>query len=83
MKNGWLFIIVVLSLVCFAENPEWINYTNADLVNALIEDGDYIWAGTNGGTGVQWDASSRPSGVYFYKIEMSDFTDVKKCIVIR
>lgn len=33
----------------FAQNPEWLNYTNGDWVSALIEEGNYIWAGTNGG----------------------------------
>ena len=33
----------------FAQNTEWINYTNGDNVNALAENGEYIWAGTNGG----------------------------------
>ena len=35
--------------VSFAQNPEWINYTEGNYVSALIEDGNYIWAGTNGG----------------------------------
>ena len=31
------------------QNPKWINYTNGDNVTCLVEEGQYIWAGTNGG----------------------------------
>ena len=42
-------IFSIFFSVSFAQNPEWVNYTNGDRVYALIEDGDYIWAGTLGG----------------------------------
>ena len=32
-----------------AQNPEWINYTNADFVKALADKGNYVWVGSNGG----------------------------------
>jgi flagellar hook assembly protein FlgD len=32
---------------------------------------------------ITWNASGISSGVYFYKIETSDFTDVKKMILVK
>lgn len=32
---------------------------------------------------VQWDASKVGSGVYFYRIHSGNFTDVKKCVIIK
>jgi len=32
---------------------------------------------------VEWDASDVPSGVYFYKINAGEYTDLKKCILIK
>ncbi len=32
---------------------------------------------------VKWDASKAPSGVYFMKFNAGDFSDVKKCILVK
>ena len=32
---------------------------------------------------VEWDASNYSSGVYFYRIQMGKFTDVKKAVVVK
>lgn len=51
MKKIVLFLAILLlsAISVNAQNPEWINYTNGDYVNAIAIEGDYIWAGTNGG----------------------------------
>ncbi len=38
-----------LGSTVLSQNPEWINYTNGQTVNSVAIEGDYIWAGTNGG----------------------------------
>lgn len=40
----------------------------------------YLAAGTYN---IEWDASSYPSGLYFYKITSNAFTDTKKMILIK
>ena len=44
-------IVLILALITsgIAQNPEWIQYTNGDYVQALAADGDYIWVGTSVG----------------------------------
>ena len=32
---------------------------------------------------VNWDASAQPSGVYFYKLQTTDFTETRKMILIK
>ena len=32
---------------------------------------------------VQWDASNRSSGLYFFKIQAGNFVDIKKSILIK
>ncbi len=46
----------------------------AILVNKQLQPGSYE---------VTWDASNYPSGVYFYKIEVTGFTDTKRMILIK
>jgi Zinc carboxypeptidase/Secretion system C-terminal sorting domain len=46
----------------------------AVLVNEKQSAGKYV---------VQWDASSYPSGVYFYRIIAGDFTETKKMVMIK
>jgi len=45
-----------------------------NLVNELKDAGDHL---------VYWDASAVGTGVYFYKIQTSEFTQVKKCMIIK
>jgi len=46
----------------------------AVLVNQVLNSGSYE---------VHWDASNFPSGVYFYTMAASDFSDVKRMILIK
>jgi hypothetical protein len=32
---------------------------------------------------VEWDASKKSSGVYFYRIEAGDYTDTRKMILLK
>ena len=32
---------------------------------------------------IQWDASGFASGIYYYKLEAGDFTQVRKMILLR
>jgi hypothetical protein len=32
---------------------------------------------------VMWDASSMPSGIYFYRLEAGSFTDMKKMVLMK
>jgi hypothetical protein len=32
---------------------------------------------------VDWDASGMPSGVYFYRIQAGQFSDIKKCLLMK
>ncbi len=38
-----------ISSTLLSQNPEWINYTNGQDINSIVIEGDYLWAGTNGG----------------------------------
>lgn len=44
------------------------------LVNEKLKQGTYE---------MDWDASNYPSGVYFYKLTSSDFSDTKKMILVK
>jgi hypothetical protein len=46
----------------------------AVLVNQQFQPGIYE---------VEWDASNYPSGVYFYKLKIDDFTETKKMVLIK
>jgi hypothetical protein len=46
----------------------------ATLVNELKMPGSYI---------VQWDASTMPSGIYFYRLTAGAFVQTRKLIVTR
>ncbi len=32
---------------------------------------------------ISWDASAQPSGIYFYKLTTDEFSDIKKCILLK
>jgi len=44
------------------------------LVNQSLQPGTYE---------VDWNASSHPSGVYFYKLTSGDYTQTKKMVLIK
>lgn len=46
-----LFSVLLLTVIVTlgAQTPNWLNYTCGKEVNCLAEEGNYIWAGTNGG----------------------------------
>jgi len=51
MKKLTLILIAIIGITFHtnAQNPQWLNYTNGDKVYALAEEGNNMWAGTNGG----------------------------------
>lgn len=57
MKRFWVILgIYVAAFLFIGEiqaqergNETWETFTNANYVNALAVEGDYIWAGTSGG----------------------------------
>ena len=38
---------------------------------------------TPGRYSVTWDAASKPSGVYFYRLQAGDFTETRKLVLMR
>jgi hypothetical protein len=67
---AFIFLLSVSS--SYSQNPEWINYTNGNSVYALVEEGNFIWAGTNGGL-VKIDKTSGAS--FFYNKANSGLPD--------
>ncbi len=41
--------LVLTSNLLFSQNPEWINYTNGQIVFSLADEGNHLWVGTIGG----------------------------------
>jgi len=48
MKN-LIFVILILTVQYYAQNPEWINLTNGDKVFSIVSSGNNLWIGTDGG----------------------------------
>ncbi|MEN6511268.1 MAG: hypothetical protein ABFD00_05480, partial [Chloroherpetonaceae bacterium] len=48
-KFTLLFIVLASSMLCYAENPQWLNFTNGNEINAIVEEGNTMWVGTDGG----------------------------------
>jgi len=42
-----------------AVNSTWLSYANGDDVRALVQDGNTIWAGTQGGGLIRWNPDAR------------------------
>jgi ligand-binding sensor domain-containing protein len=59
-----MFIIIAYPMLLFTQNPEWINYTNGDQVNALAVQGEGIWVGTNVGGLVKINRTSGKTEFY-------------------
>jgi len=51
-----------------------VGQTVAMPVNADFQGGNHT---------VRWDASGFASGVYFYRIDTKEFSDIKKCIILK
>ncbi len=49
MKIFPLFLFLCLSVTSSARNPECITYTYGEEILAMVDDGDYLWLGTDGG----------------------------------
>ena len=32
---------------------------------------------------INWNAANVPAGLYFYKIQAGDFSEVKKCLLVK
>ena len=58
---------LLLALLCTqnltAQNPQWMNFTNGDMIFDLAENGNVLWAGTYGGL-VKYDKVT--AGTVFY-----------------
>jgi len=55
----------------------WLNISGK-LIEKLVEKN--LPAGTYN---IEWNASGYSSGVYFYKLNIDNFTDIKKMILIK
>jgi hypothetical protein len=51
-----------------------IGKENATLVNENLSIGKFE---------VEWNAKNNSSGIYFYKLSTDDFTEVKRCVLIK
>jgi len=49
MPNHLFFFLLFFISFIYPQNPEWIQYTCVEDVPALVEEGNYIWAGTGVG----------------------------------
>ena len=59
-----------------------VTLTIYDITGRLVE--TLVDQKQNGGQySVQWDASSKSSGVYFYKISTGEFQQVRKCLLVK
>ena len=52
MKRYLIICFIVTSIFTsnvFSSNPEWITYTFGDEIYTMLDDGGYLWLGTDGG----------------------------------
>ncbi len=51
MKKLNLLLITVFTITSFsfAQNPQWMNYTNGDIILSLVFNNNITWVGTTGG----------------------------------
>lgn len=43
------FFFLIIMHFSFAQNPEWVNFTNGSWINCMTEEEDTLWVGTKGG----------------------------------
>ncbi len=48
ITSTFLFLLL-LSFSLFAQNPEWVNYTNCDAITSIKLEGEHAWLGTDMG----------------------------------
>lgn len=48
-KIFYLSFFLVLVLDSISQNPQWINFTNGDLIKDIKQEGTFLWICTNGG----------------------------------
>jgi hypothetical protein len=49
MKMNILLFIIYFFLIPLAAQSQWLNITNTNEVNSIIQDGDFIWVRARGG----------------------------------
>jgi len=59
-------ILLLFILKINAQNLNWINYTNGNIVTAIAQEGDYLWVGSAGGGLVRFNKTDQ-SVVYYNK----------------
>ncbi len=64
MNTNYLKTVVIVFLLMLLStqyaqsiNPRWVNYTNGDYVLSIVEAGNYLWLGTNGGA-IKYDKTT-------------------------
>ena len=61
----YLFVYLILSSVCFSQNPEWINYTSEEKIFSLVSSGNYLWISSHGGGLIRFNKTTEQF-TYFY-----------------
>jgi ligand-binding sensor domain-containing protein len=75
-----LILYLYSSTELFSQNPQWINYTNGQTINAIAIEGDLVWIGTNGGL-VRIDQNTEEI-TYFNRANSGLPYNVVNCIAI-
>ena len=59
LKSVLIAFLLMLLSTQYAQsiNPRWVNYTNGDYVFSIVEEGNYLWLGTNGGA-IKYDKTT-------------------------
>ena len=45
LANTVTVTLLLMSPVARSQNPEWMNFYSVEVVNALADDGEYLWGG--------------------------------------
>ncbi len=73
----------VTTISFFLPDPSEVTIEIFNLLGERIENLIYNEIMSKGSYQVYWDGSSHPSGVYFYRIETANFSEVKKMVLLR
>ena len=75
MRAILILFLLVFNYHLFAQNPEWINYTNCGFVNSIAIEGENIWIGTQSGGLVMFDKATGNTTSYItFNSDMPDNT---------